>query len=254
MWYYEYGFEGPALSGHQRVRIVRPGFSEERLAASLRRNPGSWWLVGNEPNDPYQDDLSPGSYAAFYHRFVRIARRADPSCRIAPAGIANADWRWAEAFCSSYQGQYGRHPRPDAWNIHNYILEPDRHQMDLGEFQRRIRAFRDWMERVGEGHKPLLLTEFGAPYGTGRFGRPPEDAADIIEFIGAAVDWLDSTDYVQCWAWFANSTSGQFNGDLYDDEGWLTRFGEAYFRATRNGLLPGVERHTLRGGQGDTSE
>ena len=137
-------------------------------------------MVGNEPNDPHQDDLSPGAYAAFFHRFATAARAADPTVRMASAGIANADCEWAAAFRDSYREQYGEYPAVDAWNIHNYILEPDRDQLDLAEFQRRIVAFRTWMDEIGEGDKPLFLSEFGALFGLseGHLGRSAEDGAD----------------------------------------------------------------------------
>lgn len=231
VWYYRYGYEGEELRGHARVLLVRPHFDSVAVRQALRQHPGAWWLVGNEPNDPFQDNLSPAAYAAFYHRFARLAWGVDRSCHLVPAGIANADWRWAQAFRDSYVQQYGEPPRVAAWNIHNYILEPDRDQLELSEFQARVIAFRQWMAQVGEADKPLLLTEFGVLFGAGLGGRPAEDPARIEAFVRGAVAWLASTEYVQGWAWFANHTGGQFNGDLYLDNGELSVFGELYREA-----------------------
>lgn len=227
VWYYRYGFEGPDLPGHQRLYLVPPHFDEQRLLRALEEHPESWWLVGNEPNDPHQDNLSPGAYAAFYRRFLETAQRARRPYFVATAGIANADWRWAQRFRDSYRAQFGEAPRVDAWNIHNYVLEPDRDPLDVAEFRRRILAFREWMARVGEGDKPLFLTEFGVLYSTGRDGEPL-DPARVEAFIHETVGWLAATEHVQCWAWFANRTAGQFNGDLYDEQDRLTRYGVAY--------------------------
>ena len=187
-------------------------------------------MVGNEPNDPHQDHLSPGAYAAFYHRVERAIRHRAPMAGVVPAGISNADWRWAEAFRASYQAQYGRYPRVDAWNIHVYVLEPDSDQLDVGEFKRRIISFREWMDAIGEGHKPLLLTEFGALFGTGLAGRPAEDPDQLVGYVEETVAWLQATEHVQAWSWFADYTRGQFNGDLYDASRELTSVGEAYRR------------------------
>ena len=228
VWYYNYGFMGTSLDGHPRALLVRPPFSYDLLAEAVRENPSHWWLLGNEPNDPHQDNLSPEAYAAFFQRASTLIRANDVSCRIAPAGIANADWQWAQAFRESYRVQYGRWPRVDAWNIHNYVLEPQLDQLDVAEFQRRILTFRDWMKSIGESGKPLLLTEFGALYGTGHLGRPPEDPVRVQSYIGTVVDWLSETEHVQAWAWFSSWTGGQFNGDLYTDEQSLTAFGESY--------------------------
>jgi hypothetical protein len=228
VWYYQYHFLGAPLEGHLRVLLVRPSVALDRLEQTANQRSGQWWLVGNEPNDPNQDNLSPQTYASFYHRVWSSLKSADPTAHVVPAGIANADWRWADVFRESYRAQYGRYPSVDAWNIHNYILEPDADQLDLDEFKRRILAFRGWMARVGEGQHPLLLTEFGVLYGTETFGRAPEDPEDLKRYIGASVKWLATTDYVQAWAWFANYTEGLFNGDLYDESGQLSQYGVVY--------------------------
>lgn len=228
VWYYEYGFEGPSIPGHQRVYLVRPHFQDEHLERALHARPGSWWLVGNEPNDPNQDSLTPATYAAFYQRFLARAGLADASCRVVPAGIANADWRWADAFREAFRAQYGRYPRVDAWNIHNYILEEGADQYDVAEFQRRIVAFRAWMSRVGERHKPLLLTEYGVLYGSGCCDRPVEEPARGLEFMRLTTQWLWQTDYVQAWSWFSLASQRQFNGDLLDASGKPSEFGSAY--------------------------
>ena len=232
VWYYQYGFDGPDVPGHQRVYLVPTHFDDDALLAAMRRaarsGPGKWWLVGNEPNDPYQDNLSPSAYAVFFHRVERLARRADLSIRLVPAGIANADWRWAQAFRESYRAQFGRYPQVAAWNIHNYILDSDHSQYDLAEFQRRILAFRAWMALSGEGHQALLLTEYGVLFGSGCCGRPVEDAAPGIEFMRQATTWLEQTDYVQAWNWFSLYSEQQFSGDLLSGSGELSPFGQAY--------------------------
>jgi hypothetical protein len=236
VWYYTYGFEGESIPGHQRIFLVPSAADPTRLREALREHPGSWWLIGNEPNDPFQDNLSPSAYAAFYGRVSRLARQSDPTCRLVPAGLANADWEWAEAFRQAYRQLYGQWPDVDAWNIHNYILEPDQSQLDMGEFKRRIVAFRQWMTDTGQAHEPLFLTEFGVLYGTTSDPHPPEDPQQIERFVQETVSWLDQTDYVQCWAWFASYTNGQFNGDLYDNDGNLTDFG-GWYRDATSGLL-----------------
>jgi hypothetical protein len=228
IWYYAYHYEGANAARHHRVFVALPHHDEGRLAATMRAHPGSWWMVGNEPNDPHQDNLSPTAYAAFYHRFARIARREDPMARLMPAGIANADWQWAEAFCTAYREAQGSYPRVDAWNVHNYVLESNYSQLDQQVFRDRLIAFRAWMSRAGEGDKPLVLSEFGILVGQERHDTRYEPPEEIVAYIHETVGWLHETDYVQSWAWFASYTSGLFNGDLYDHTGQLTLYGEAY--------------------------
>ncbi len=239
VWYYAYHYVGTADTRHHRVFVALPHHDESSLIATMRRYPGSWWMVGNEPNDPYQDNLSPTTYAAFYHRFARIAQRADPMARLMSAGIANADWQWAEAFREAYHQAHGAYPRIDAWNVHNYVLEPDHSQLDQDVFRQRLIAFRTWMSHIGEDDKPLVLSEFGVLMGQERHDTRYEPPEAINAYIHETVRWLHETDYVQSWAWFASHTSGLFNGDLYDQSDQLTPYGKAYRDALQT--IPGVE-------------
>ncbi|HIC89458.1 MAG TPA: hypothetical protein EYP04_08660 [Anaerolineae bacterium] len=228
IWYTDYSFSPPTWAGHARLYMVRPGSARANWAAVMRADRGAWWAVGNEPNDPYQDHQTPEAYAVFYHDFVLAARAVDPSVRLIPAGVANADWQWAEAFRQAHWERYGYWPVLDGWNIHNYLLEDDVDPYDVGEFQQRIVAFRDWMARIGDANKPLFLSEFGVLYGNGCCGRPVDPPEWTVDFMQQTVQWLATTDYVQYWAWFASNTRGQYNGDLFDDEGRLTVYGRAY--------------------------
>jgi len=233
VWYYQYSFEGPNVPGHARVMLVRPHTAEDRLAAAMRARSDAIWLVGNEPNDPFQDALSPCAYARFFRWVERIAARSDWGARLVPAGIANADPTYAQAFLDCYHALYEREPRVAAWNVHNYILDAGTSQYDVGLFQERIIAFRGWMCDAGQADLPLLLTEYGVLYGSGCCGRPLEPPDEGVAFLRATTGWLQETDYVQAWAWFcldSRSADGvsQFNGDLLAADGSLSPFGDAY--------------------------
>jgi hypothetical protein len=227
VWYYDYQYASPSAAGHARLFMVRWGPFDDRLGDLLRQNRGAWWAAGNEPNDPNQDWRSPAEYAQFYHDFYQFAKRADASCKVIPAGLANADWRWAGEFRREYQRLYKRYPPLDGWNIHNYLLEADADPYDVAEFKRRITAFRHWMEEIGEGDRPLFLTEFGVLYGAGCCERPVDPPEKTVQFMRETVSWLAETDYVQHWAWFIVNNAGDFNGGL-SQNGSLTIYGETY--------------------------
>ena len=228
VWYYDYSYKSPAIAGHPRLFMVREEPFDKELEKVMRSHPGAWWAAGNEPNDPHQDSRSPAEYARFFHNFTRFAKRADPRCKVIPGGIANADWRWARAFREEYRRLYKRYPAVDGWNIHSYLLDPGLDPYDVAEFKRRILAFRHWMMEIGEGDKPLFLTEFGVLYGAGCCQRPVDPPEKTIQFMREAVTWLAETNYVQHWAWFILNNAGDFNGGLYDAEGRLSPYGEAY--------------------------
>ena len=235
VWYLDYRWDTPTLEGHERLYVVRCWEVREdqgaipavmRARRGRTRDAPTWWALGNEPNDPHQDNVSAEEYAELYHIFEGWAGGAR-QCRILPAGIANADWNWAESFRQAYRQKYGHYPRVDGWNIHNYILQPGLDPYDLGEFQRRTLAFRRWMEAIGDGHKPLFLTEFGVLYGSGCCGRPVDPPERIQSFMRDAVRWLLDSDIVTCWAWFAVHAE-PYNGSLLTKEGNCSELGVTY--------------------------
>lgn len=229
VWYTDYDYQVPGLGAAPRLYMVKSHAVSPSVFQSMRSHPGSWWILGNEPNDPAQDDLSPAEYAALYAEFYRQARQADPTVRLLPAGIANADWRWAQAFREEYRRLAGSYPVVDGWNIHNYILEQEHDPYDAAEFKRRIVNFRQWQAGIGDGTKPLFLTEFGVLYGAGCCERPVDPPEKGAVFMVETVTWLAETDYVQYWAWFAvRSGEANFNGDLFDAAGQPTLFGRTY--------------------------
>ena len=228
IWYYDYRYETPTVAGHLRLYMVKYVLFDAELAAAIRSHPGSWWAVGNEPNDPHQDYRTPAEYARFFYSFTQFAKKSDAKCKIIPGGVANADWRWANAFREEYRRLYNRYPAVDGWNIHNYLLDTTLDPYDVSEFKRRILAFRHWMMEIGEANKPLFLTEFGVLYGVGCCERPLDPPEKTIRFMRETVSWLAETDYVQHWAWFIVNNAREFNGGLYDAAGELSSYGETY--------------------------
>jgi hypothetical protein len=225
----DWHWETPTIEGHDRLYVircweVRP--NRKDIPAAMRASAPAWWSLGNEPNDPYQDNVSAEEYAELYRTFEGWAAPSR-GVQLVSAGIANADWEWAEAFREAYRARYGRYPRIDSWNIHDYILEPEFDPYDVAEFQRRILDFRRWMESIGDGDKPLFLTEFGVLYGDGCCGRPVDPSEKIHTFMKRTVRWLIESQAVDYWAWYS-IRSELFNGDLMDAQGNLTELGLTY--------------------------
>ena len=229
VWYMDWKWETPTIEGHERLYVIRCWEARANRVAIQRAMWASgeaWWSLGNEPNDPNQDNVSPDQYAELYH-ILEVSQELAPRIHIVPAGIGNADWQWAEAFRKAFYERYRRYPRVDAWNIHNYILEAGQDPYDGGEFERRIEAFRAWMVRIGDGDKPLLLTEFGVLYGDGCCGRPIDPPEKILTFMHESVNWLVESEAVSAWAWFS-TRSEPYNGDLMTAAGALTDLGKRY--------------------------
>ena len=211
-WYVDWGSrESPAApAGLEYVQTIRLGQDgvdgwelvsplPGRLTATVQANLGAMWLVGNEPDSPYQDDLVPEAYIHAYHDLYYQIKELDPSAQVAVGGVVQPTplrFEYLDAVWDTYRQAYSETMPVDVWNIHSFILRetidppnPDpcgshtlpvwgayippgisaqegelycvRDQDDVQIFEQRIREFRQWMADKGERDKPLIVTEYG---------------------------------------------------------------------------------------------
>lgn len=222
----------------QTIRVFRGTYSPDlaTLGAIVDNNPGSVWLIGNEPDCIWQDDSLPSEYAAVYHELYAFIKGRDPSARIAIGGIVQPTplrLEYLEMVLAAYQSLYGEPMPVDVWNIHNMILREERGSWgceippgiddDQGMlyevqdndnteiFRRHIVAFRQWMKDKGERNKPLIVSEYGVlmpeVYGF--------DYLRVRNFMYATFDYFmtatdeslgypaDGNRLVQRWAWYS---------------------------------------------------
>jgi hypothetical protein len=246
------------------VRPVRVGLEPDadtlaRLAAAY---PGATWTVGNEPDVKWQDNLAPQQYAAFYHQVYTLIKAADPTARLAPAGISQPTelrLRYLDQVLDSYRQLYGQPLPADVWTVHAYILNEQRDSWgtdippgfsdsygelvdieqhdDIDIFRQRILRFRQWMASRGYRDRELAVTEYGLlmpeDYGFG-----PER---VRRFMWATFDYFrtatdaqvglpsDGNHLVQRWAWFSVNDEMYPAGNLVDPtSGQLTPAGQAF--------------------------
>ncbi len=254
-WYVDWGtrLDPPHPVGMEYAQMIRvsggtysPGLAT--LGAIVDNNPGSLWLIGNEPDCIWQDNSLPSEYAAVYHELYSFIKGRDPSAKIAIGGIVQPTplrLEYLDMVLDAYQNLYGEMMPVDVWNIHNMILREERGSWgaeippgieadqgmlynvqdndDIEIFQQQIVAFRQWMKEKGERDKPLIVSEYGVlmpeAYGF--------DYARIKTFMYASLDYFttatdDSLGYpadgnrlVQRWVWYS------LNDD--DFEGWPSR-------------------------------
>jgi hypothetical protein len=182
-----------------RVLRLRDDIFPQTLAnlpSWVQANPGSVWVVGNEPDTTYenQDALLPEVYADRFYEIASLIRSLDPTAQIAFGSIVQPTpirLRYLERAWNQVVADSGS---PDAasslidlWSIHAFILNeqagqwgtgiPPGFENDHGDaviitnltdtysidiFQSRIRAFRSWMANIGERGKPLWISEYGS--------------------------------------------------------------------------------------------
>jgi len=239
---------------------VKPG--QQMIVSTARTYPGNVWIIGNEPDNIWQDNLTPDAYAHFYHDMYILIKIADPTARIAVGGISQATpirLRYLDQVLAIYRKDFGSALPVDWWTLHGYVLQEKRGSWgvdippgfsdqtgmlyttaDHGSvklFQDQIMAFRNWMAQNDYRNKPLALTEFGILMPQD-FGYTP---SVVSSYLKATFSWVDTasdnqTGYpgdqnhlVQKWAWFSLSDSTYSVADLADlKSGALTQVGSAY--------------------------
>lgn len=250
-----------AQTVRMREGVLKPGV--ETLTAVASSRPGSLWLISNEPDVRWQDNVVPEVYARLYHDAYHAIKLGDPTAVVAAGGIAQTTplrLRYLDLILQSYQEQFGETLPAQAWQIHNYMLREERDSWgvdippglpdrtgklyavddsgNLDLFRQQIYSFREWMVSRGYGGYPLYITEFGIPMPPD-YGFPTQRVAQFLEetwrfFLTASDPRLgdpsDGGRLVQRWCWFSLGTPDYPTGSLIDtDTGQWTPFAQSWF-------------------------
>ena len=267
----------PDLTTWQTVRLgqleenMRWPANREVVARTLAAHPGSFWLIGNEPDVIWQDNATPEEYARAYHEIYAFIKERDPSARVGAGGIALPTplrLAYLDEVLRIYRETYDEELPADLWSIHLFILREERGSWGIdippgmdaisGELyeiedhgnielvKQYVAAFRGWMAANGYADKPLAVTEFGILLPED-YGFPPEFVQDYLRqtydyFLTATgEDGLaaDGGRLVQVAFWYSLFDEGAYpTGNLYDARrGALTPLGEAFIRYTEE-LVP----------------
>lgn len=182
----------------QVVRLKDDAYNNqlERIPGVAQARPGSYWLVGNEPDTTYgqewggQDNLSPETYADRYIEVYNLIKANDPTAKVGIGGVTQPTpvrLEYLERVWVHYVNRFGSEPPSDFWHVHIFLLNevpgewgagmpPDAGSnpyanapvaMDpekadsLALFKQRVVALREWMAKHNQQNKPLWITEFG---------------------------------------------------------------------------------------------
>lgn len=260
----------PGLSTWQTIRFgqvdeaMRWPANRDLVEETLREQPGSFWMIANEPDVKWQDNLSAGEYADAYHELYTFIKERDATAHVGAGGIALPTplrLAYLDEVLETYQARYGEPLPADLWSIHLFILReeadswgidipkgmPDKTGQlygiedhgDIDLLKGYVIAFRDWMAANGYGDKPLAVTEFGILLPED-YGFPPEFVQDYLvetyEYFRTATGEnglaADDGRLVQYAFWYSLFDEGTYpTGNLYDARrGVLTPLGEAFTR------------------------
>jgi hypothetical protein len=244
-WYVDFGFRDDPpplfdLEFAQTIRLSESGYaaSQQAIETYARAQPGTLWLIGNEPDAPAQDCVTPPTYAKLYHDLYYIIKGADPTAKVAIGGVVQATplrLQYLDLILAEYQDLYSQKIPVDVWNVHGFILQEkdkdwgcqipcgiedednlaklytvDQHD-NMTIFKQQIVRFRQWMKNHGERNKPLIITEYGILM--------PESLgfteARVETFMLATFDYFrtatssslgypaDGNRLVQAWCWYS---------------------------------------------------
>jgi hypothetical protein len=250
------------------IRLSDDGYVPDRetIAAVAEQRPGAIWLIGNEPDVKWQDNVHPQMYARHYHELYYLLKRADPSCSVAIGGVSQVTplrLAYLDAVLDAYRVRYGAEMPVDVWNIHVFILREEKGSWgvdippgvpdsggqlfevqqhdDLDVFKNQVVTFRRWMVERGQQQKPLLISEYGILMPT-EYGFPE---TRVIHFLVDTFDFLltarnleigyapDDYRLVQRWCWFSLADSVYPTGNLVQwDADQLTPIGAAFAEYT----------------------
>lgn len=260
----------PGLSIWQTVRLDQIGEPDEWPAVSgvieqaILNDPGSFWMIGNEPDVPWQDNVTAEEYAAAYHDIYHFIKERDPSARIGAGGIALPTplrLAYLDRVLQYYQEQYGEPMPVDLWAIHLFILREEaggwgigippgmtetvgqlfeiEDHGDIELMKAYVVSFREWMAANNYGDLPLAVTEFGILLPED-YGFPPEF---VQGYMTGAFDYFatasgeigqaaDGGRLVQYAFWYSLYDEGAYQtGNLLNGElGVLTELGVAFIR------------------------
>ncbi|HDQ71734.1 MAG TPA: hypothetical protein ENN19_06510 [Chloroflexi bacterium] len=273
-WYSDWGYSAnPAHPDHltyvQLIRFsagscsspytdpaeVKVSPSKATMAQIATAQPGSLWMLSNEPDSCYQGNpVLPEIYAHVYHEYYHYIKSVDPTAVIANGGIVQPTpcrMMYLDVVLDTYQQAYGEPMPVDVWNIHAFALREVwdswgastppgvprscgidykiRDADDIDIFRDNLIAFRQWMKGRGEQDKPLIISEYGILWPDwlsdedGRKFTPARVSAFMIEtfdlFLGETYPEIglpqDNGRLVQAWAWYSLSEDSQYNGYLF---------------------------------------
>ena len=232
------------------------------ILTAVRNNPGSLWLIGNEPDVKWQGNATPEQYAATYGPLYQAIKEADPTARVAIGGVGQPTplrIEYIERILAAYEAQYGAPMPVDVWNIHAFILREERDSWgvdippgmdvdtgtlyeiadhaDMAIFRRQIEDFRRWMAEKGFRDKPLLVSEYGILMPES-YGFPPELVSqfmvDTFDYLLTAADDeigypADDNRLVQAFCWFSVGDPRYPTPNLFDTETFkVTPLGEVF--------------------------
>jgi len=194
--FYDRGLNKPRQSSAELVRQVVE-----------KRGEGGYWLIGNEPEVPNQDEVyDPVVAARMYREMVDFIKISDPKAKFIVGGWAGPEeskknWplllqrKWSEYgegggnLCESIAG----------WHFHHYAW-PVEYQTEVGlaGWKKETSDFADYLLNLCPG-KEVWLTEFGSLSADRNNEASVEALTNGMKWM---VNFLESNERIDRYGWF----------------------------------------------------
>ncbi len=230
------------------VDFVPMIWGESHISRAMNDIPsGMKTLLGfNEPNFGSQSNLTPERAAELWAQIEQIAASKGISKIASPAvnycGGSCTDTspiNWLKRFYAACRARYGANGcKVDYTAYHSYVCQLNWLQGKIQEFTSAHNAALANSDPADNSdfNKPIWLTEFAC-------GDKPSTWTSItlqnqIDYVNAAVPWLEGDSRIMRYAWFSGRTTAVPNASILGADGQLTELGKAYLAKAHNSSCP----------------
>jgi hypothetical protein len=250
-WWYNWDQrpESGAASVNQSlgVEFVPMIWGESHISRAMSTIPsGLRTLLGfNEPNFGSQSNLTPDRAAELWPQVEAIAAAKGISKIASPAvnycGGSCTDTspiNWLKRFYSACRARYANGCKVDYTAYHSYVCQLNWLQGKIQEFtsaHNQALANSDPADDK-DFNKPIWLTEFAC--GDKPSSWPSITQQNQLDYVNAAIPWLEGDSRIMRYAWFSGRTTAVPNADLLGSSGQLTALGRAYLAPAHNPSCP----------------
>jgi hypothetical protein len=204
-------------------------------------------LLGfNEPNFGAQSNLTPDRAAELWPQIEQIAaakgigKIASPATNYCGGSCTDTSpINWLKRFYAACRARHGaKGCKVDYTAYHSYVCQLNWLQDKIKEFtsaETEAKSNGDASDDA-DFSKPIWLTEFAC-------GDKPSNWTSIteqnqIDYVKAALPWLEGDSRIMRYAWFSGRTTEVPNASLLGASGQLTNLGKAYLEQSHNPSCP----------------
>jgi hypothetical protein len=229
------------------VEFVPMIWGESHISRATATIPtGLRTLLGfNEPNFGSQSNLTPERAAELWPQLEQIAAAkgigqiASPAVNYCGGSCTDTNpINWLKRFYAACRARYANGCKVDYTAYHTYVCQLSWLQ---GKIQELTNAHNQALSNGdprddNDFNKPIWLTEFAC--GDKPASWPSITSQHQIDYVNAALPWLEGDSRIMRYAWFSGRTTAVPNASLLGSSGQLTALGRAYLAQPHNPSCP----------------